>query len=155
MGGQSMVVIQMQSSLEDALGSRKVGIDSGQETCLLLNYPPLGNVELLVHPTVVLGNGGTITLWYLLNALFHPTEDTILRSLLPLWNQLASSIVNCSWWTWSQWFNIEDNRLAGCLEFAPASQMQGHTTCFFHPTVSTDLNTELYDVGIHCIWNMT
>ncbi|KAL4068984.1 hypothetical protein J3A83DRAFT_4373242 [Scleroderma citrinum] len=48
--------------LEDALGSKEVGTDSEQEAHFLLNYPPSGNGELLVHPTVVLGNGGTIAL---------------------------------------------------------------------------------------------
>ncbi|KAL4076928.1 hypothetical protein V8B97DRAFT_2021614 [Scleroderma yunnanense] len=102
--------------LEDVLGSREAGIDSEWEACFLLNYPPSGNGELLVCPTVVLENGGTIALWYLPNALSCPIEDTILRLLPPLQDQLASSI-----------FNVENNRLVGCLEFAPASQMQGHT----------------------------
>ncbi|KAL4061827.1 hypothetical protein J3A83DRAFT_4385086 [Scleroderma citrinum] len=74
--------------LEAALGSKEAGF--------ILNYPPFGTGELLVCPTVVLRNGGTITLWYLPNALSCPTKDTILSSLPPLWEQLASSIVNCS-----------------------------------------------------------
>ncbi|KAL4062310.1 hypothetical protein V8B97DRAFT_2026852 [Scleroderma yunnanense] len=128
--------------LEDALGSKEAGIDSEQEAHFILNYPPSRHGELLIHPTVVLGNDGTIAVWYLPNALSCPTEvlfvvlllpfhlyfqDTTLRSLLPLQEQLASSI---------------DDRLVGCLEFTPTSQIQGHTTCFFNPTISTDLNTE-------------
>ncbi|KAL4061986.1 hypothetical protein J3A83DRAFT_4196235 [Scleroderma citrinum] len=52
--------------LEDALGSKEAGF--------ILNYPPFGTGELLVCPTVVLRNGGTITLWYLPNALSCPTK---------------------------------------------------------------------------------
>ncbi|KAL4068882.1 hypothetical protein V8B97DRAFT_2024555 [Scleroderma yunnanense] len=102
--------------LEDALGSKEAGIDSEQEACLILNYPPSRQGELLTCPTVVLENGGTIALWYLPNALSHTTQATILQSLPPL--------------------------LAGCLEFTPASQMQGHMTHLFSPMISTDLNTD-------------
>ncbi|KAL4061766.1 hypothetical protein J3A83DRAFT_4374572 [Scleroderma citrinum] len=60
--------------LEDALDSKEAGIDSEQEACLILNYPPSGQGELLTCPTVVLGNGGTIALWYLPNASSHTTQ---------------------------------------------------------------------------------
>ncbi|KAL4074549.1 hypothetical protein V8B97DRAFT_2022768 [Scleroderma yunnanense] len=116
-------------------------IDPKWEAYFILHHLPSEKGELLTCPTVILGSGGTITLWYLLNSLSCSTKAIILEALLPLWEQLKCSILGHSWQTWH-----EDDRLVSCLEFALTSHMQGHLmssithTCLFDPMISIDLN---------------
>ncbi|KIM59776.1 hypothetical protein SCLCIDRAFT_81394, partial [Scleroderma citrinum Foug A] len=77
-------------------------------------------------PTIILGKGNTIVMWYLPGAMTNNAQKQMWDSLESLSDVLDKSIVGQNWWTKPDYFKPES--LARCLEFAPAIHQLGHSS---------------------------
>ena len=59
--------------LVDSLAAMESGSNAEHEQHFIINHPPSLS-GLVTEPTIVLGTGGTIALWYLPGALAQPTQ---------------------------------------------------------------------------------
>ncbi|KIM64054.1 hypothetical protein SCLCIDRAFT_45585, partial [Scleroderma citrinum Foug A] len=113
--------------LLESLTFMQPGTNEEQESRVLQKHPSSLS-GMLDHPTIILGEGDTIALWYLPGALAPCIQDHIADSIDPLAHPLEKSITNKSWRTTHQYFK-EDLDIYGCLEFSLAQHMLGHTMC--------------------------
>ena len=132
--------------LSEGMSAMESGTDLKQEACLLESHPPaisgIGDIPaILSEPSIILGEGDSITLWYLPGALgkpiqvwampllhaecYLPSQNHIVSGLPPLHEKLQRSITNQSWRNLEQYFR-QGGTPSGCLEFSPARHMQGH-----------------------------
>ncbi|KIM60371.1 hypothetical protein SCLCIDRAFT_54569, partial [Scleroderma citrinum Foug A] len=131
--------------LSEGLSAMESGTDLKREARLLESHPPaisgISDVPaILSEPSIILGEGDSITLWYLPRALAKPIQNHIVSSLFPLHEKLRRSITNQSWRNSEQYFR-QGGTPSGCLEFSPARHMQGHSTWKHTPSVSAGLST--------------
>ncbi|KIM55633.1 hypothetical protein SCLCIDRAFT_30183 [Scleroderma citrinum Foug A] len=131
--------------LAEDLGHKESGVAVDQEAAFLVKHPTgitphEGFPPVLDKPTIILGEGDTIVLWYLPGALANNTQKQMLSSLESLPDALQKSIVGRNWRTNPDYFRPES--LSGCLEFAPTIHQLGHSAWTDIPSISTALKTE-------------
>ncbi|KIM56178.1 hypothetical protein SCLCIDRAFT_133151, partial [Scleroderma citrinum Foug A] len=115
--------------LSESLTPMQPGMNEEQENRVLQQHPSSLS-GMLDHPTIILGEGDTIAMWYLPGALAPCLQDHIADSIDPLAHPLGRSISNKSWHTTHQYFK-DDLDIFGCLEFSLAWHMLSHTVSPF------------------------
>ena len=155
--------------LSKGLSAMESGTDLKWEAHLLESHPPaisgIGDVPaILSEPSIILGEGDSIALWYLPGVLakpiqvwampllhaecYLPSQNHIVSSLLPLHEKLQRSITNQSWSNLEQYFRQGETPL-GCLEFSPARHMQGHSVRLVILVSTHEINIQHRHGSIH------
>ena len=158
--------------LSKGLSAMESGTDLKWEAHLLESHPPaisgISDVPaILSEPSIILGEGDSIALWYLPGVLakpiqvwampllhaecYLPSQNHIVSSLLPLHEKLQRSITNQSWSNLEQYFR-QGETPSGCLEFSPARHMQGHSVRLVILVSTHEINIQHRHGSIHPLY---
>ena len=154
--------------LSKGLSTMESRTDLKWEAHLLESHPPVISTisdvpAILSEPSIILGKGHSIALWYLPRALAKPiqvwampllhaecylsSQNHIVSGLLHLHEKLQRSITNQSWRISVQYFR-QGGTPSECLKFLPARHMQGHLVSwpfwYQHMKLTSGIDMEAY-----------